>query len=1210
MKKVLVGLAGLVAVLIVTVLVAPSFIDWTSYRNGIAAEIERVLGRRVMIDGAVEASIVPTPRLSLHGLRVGNLTGASSPTMAQVEALELRVAFWPLLSGKIVVTSVVLRKPVIELELLPDGQRNWVFGRSIEDVQFENATVTDGTVIYRETRTGAEQRVEGINARLAADSFYGPLRTAGELRYNAIPLRFSLSTGRFDPRGQATTPVNLTAEIPGPSRGLGRGQAVRAAGSFTGTVRLPEAGMPQITGEMKLQGDDLADFVATIAPVRGVPDVLAQSFSLESALDLKESVLTANGVNVQLGETRAQGAVNAAFTGDEPQVDLTLTLGRVDLDAWLAAAAKKAAARPAEQVAAPAEAEEFELPVNLRLTLDVTADALTHRNAAARQIKLAAEMDDGVVDIYQFSVQLPGGTDATFNGKLLAADGRAQVNGLAEVASDDFRSLLAWLDMDISGLPAGRLNKVSATGHLAVTTEMLDIGELDLRFDNTRVTGALVGALRERPGFGVNLIVDQFNVDSYLPGAAGAAADMTAALAAVGALPLTALADFDANLRLRVGQLGLGNTTARGVNLDGTLANGTLTMRKLAVADIAGGAIGVSGTLDGFNDKLRSNVEFDVKADEPAGLLRATGLALPMPTDAIKPFAAAGKFSGRDGAYKIDATIDAGVAALTAKGDVAFHADTPAKFALDLGLHHPNYIGLIRLFAPAFAPEQEPEARAINLTTRLESSAKNYTLANVSGPFGPLTLDGTVSLALGEGLPRVAAKLNAGDIDTRHFLAAPPPKPTASRGAPPADTAAQRWSGKPLDLDFARVVNGSFAIGAKSLRHRQWTIADATADIALAGGGVELKQLNGQLRGGKLAMQGRLVPSQSEALALDYAVSVVGAELGTALLDGAIDLSGGRFDLELEGASAGSSEVALIAGLNGKGLLTVENTVLKGFDLNRLNARLPFVESPGELVRLIQSSMAGGTTRVTRLQGDMTMTNGVIGIDDLRIRSPAGEVRALVAADLPHWGLDATVEVRLNSMANPPPFEMQLSGSLDAPKRDFDSDALQAYLLEEMARRPQRPAQPRPPASPAPQEAPASPPQSAPRAPNSAPGAAIGPSSAPTVGAPRLTVPPPGAPATRTTEEPRVLQRSPNAPAAANEVPRPPPVTPATPGARVLQVSPNAASPRATGPEPVEPETEPRPPGMPPAGESVPLRQPGAPDPDAFTREILRGIEP
>lgn len=1184
MKKVLVGLAGLVAVLIVTVLVAPSFIDWTSYRNGIAAEIERVLGRRVVIDGAVEASIVPTPRLSLHGLRVGNLTGASSPYMAQVDALELRVALWPLLSGKIVVTSVVLRKPVIELELLPDGQRNWVFGRSIEDVQFENATITDGTVIYRETRSGAEQRVEDINARLAADGFYGPLRAAGELRYQSIPLRFSLSTGRFDPRGQAVTPVNLTAEIPGPPRGLVRAQAVRAAGSFVGMVRLPEAAPPRIDGQLKLRGDDLADFVATLGGGGDVPDVLAQPFSLESTLDLKDKLLTANGVGLQLGETRAQGAVNAAFAGDEPQVDIALTLGRIDLDAWLAAAAKKAAARPAGESDAPVEGEEFELPVNLRLTLDVTADALTHRSGAARQVKLAAEMGDGVVDIYQFSVQLPGGTDATFNGKLIAADGKPRIDGLAEIASDDFRSLLAWLDMDISGLPAGRLNKVSLTGHLGATAETLEIDELDLRFDNTRVTGALVGALRERPAFGVNLIVDRFNVDSYLPGASAAGAEMTAA-AAAGALPLTALTEFDANLRLRVGQLALGNTTARGVNLDGTLANGVLTMRKLAVADLAGAALGVSGTLDGFSGKPRADVEFGIKADEPAALLRAAGIPLPLPEEAVKPFAAEGKLSGGAAAYKIDATVNAGVAALAVKGDVAFPAGAPAKLALDLGLRHPNYAGLVRLFDSEFAPEQEPATRAVDLAARLDSRAKDYNLSNLSGAFGPLTLDGTVTLALGDGLPRIAAQVNAGDIDTRHFMAAPQPKRPAPRGTAAADAVVDRWSSQPIDLGFARVVNGSFALGAKSLRHRQWTVAEPKAEFALAGGGVEVKELNGQLQGGKLALQGRLVPSgQSEALALNYTVSVVGAELGPSLFDAPIDLSGGRFDLELEGASVGSSEAALIAALNGKGLLTAENTVLKGFDLARLNARFPFAEAPGELVRLIQSALANGTTRVTRLQGDMTMTNGVVGIDDLRIRSPAGDVRALVAADLSQWRLDATVEVRLASAPKAPPIEMQLSGPLDTPKRDFDSDGLQVYLLEEIARQPQRPA-PR-------QSAPA-----VPRIPEAAPGAGAGASSAPGPTTPRQAGTPPGTPATRTTDEPRVLQRSPSAPAAANEVPRPPPALPPAPGggARVLQVSPNAASPEATGPEPVEPEGP---------------RQPASPNPDDFTREILRGIEP
>jgi hypothetical protein len=46
------------------------------------------------------------------------------------------------------------------------------------------------------------------------------------------------------------------------------------------------------------------------------------------------------------------------------------------------------------------------------------------------------------------------------------------------------------------------------------------------------------------------------------------------------------------------------------------------------------------------------------------------------------------------------------------------------------------------------------------------------------------------------------------------------------------------------------------------------------------------------------------------------------------------------------------------------------------------------------------------------------------------------------------------------------------------------------------------------------------------------------------------------------------------------------------------------------GPEPVEPEADQRPLGMPPAGQPAPPPQPASPDPDTFTREILRGLEP
>jgi hypothetical protein len=355
-----------------------------------------------------------------------------------------------------------------------------------------------------------------------------------------------------------------------------------------------------------------------------------------------------------------------------------------------------------------------------------------------------------------------------------------------------------------------------------------------------------------------------------------------------------------------------------------------------------------------------------------------------------------------------------------------------------------------------------------------------------------------------------------------------------------------------------------------------------------------------------------------------------------------IDLSGGRADLTIEGQGAGTSEAAILAGMSGKGSLTMQNTVLKGFDLTRLNARYAAAESPGELVRLIQSSMASGATRVTSLNGDFDINNGVIAFDDLLIQSSAGNVRALVAADLPHWRLDVTASVRLVAESRAPTFDMTLAGPLNAPKRDFDSDALQAFILEESARRAPtaRPAQPRP-ARNAPQvrQAPqASPPTSANRpanqpSPTSTPPAQTLPSrltvpqvrNAPTAQPenrpapqmqPQMQPTAPGAPAS---QAPRVLSVSPNAPSSAtgSNAPAQPP-EPYVPGSRTLSISPNAARPAApvegsqsqdapitSQPLPAESNA-----GAPPAAQPSQPSQPPAQDLDSFTRDVLRGLQP
>ena len=308
-----------------------------------------------------------------------------------------------------------------------------------------------------------------------------------------------------------------------------------------------------------------------------------------------------------------------------------------------------------------------------------------------------------------------------------------------------------------------------------------------------------------------------------------------------------------------------------------------------------------------------------------------------------------------------------------------------------------------------------------------------------------------VSLALDGVRPRIDAQLLAGDLDSRHFLS---PPPVASSPPKPAGNG-EHWSSLPLTFDALLLFDGSFTVSGKSLRHGQWLIEEPSIELTVANGGLDLQRLEGAMMRGEFALRGRLAPQGEDnpVWDLDYNLTVSGAELGQALFDSRnIDLSGGRLDLTLEGRASGASEAGLIAGLNGKGTLLVENTQLKGFDLARLNARFALAESPGELVRLIQSTLSAGVTRVTKLDGDFTLTDGVVAFDDLRLKTAGGDVRALFAADLAQWRLDATAEIRLAAQPRAPRIDMQMDGALDAPKREFDSYALQVYLMDEKAR--------------------------------------------------------------------------------------------------------------------------------------------------------------
>ena len=76
LQTTLLGLAIAIILALLAALVGPLLIDLGNYRSLFEAEAHRLTGVKIRVTGAIDARLLPSPRLTLHDLTVGDGDGA------------------------------------------------------------------------------------------------------------------------------------------------------------------------------------------------------------------------------------------------------------------------------------------------------------------------------------------------------------------------------------------------------------------------------------------------------------------------------------------------------------------------------------------------------------------------------------------------------------------------------------------------------------------------------------------------------------------------------------------------------------------------------------------------------------------------------------------------------------------------------------------------------------------------------------------------------------------------------------------------------------------------------------------------------------------------------------------------------------------------------------------------------------------------------
>ena len=1115
MKKVLVGLLILPLLLLAAALVVPSFIDWNEYKSEIAAWVKAVTGRDLLINGDIRFAILPAPALTAHDVSFANLEGGSAAQMARLSSLEVRIALGPLLGGQVQVETVKLVDPVIELEVLADGRRNWdimVGGGNADTialpprpggasgvpsagakstfrnaVRLDNFVIENGALTYRDGRDGTVERLGRINATVEAVSLDGPFRSSGSAVVRGVPLSYEVTLGPIIHGRTVSLSLKLVSVD---------GTTMQAAGTL---VNLSEA--PAFKGKIKGEGKTLAGLIEGLAPVPDLPGFLVQKFGVDGDLAASATQIRVRDLSITLGESRISGELDVT-PGPPLDVKARLSVNRIDLDGWLAMSAKPAASEdrsPAAPKAAPAAADPVgavavRLPADVSATVDVTIDMITFRGRRITRTRLGAELAGGEVTVHQLAAQAPGSSDVAVFGFLTVADGEPRFDGEVETVIGDLRGVLDWLGVDASTVPSGRLHHLRLKAGVSATRDQVELNDIDLEFDASRLTGAAVVALRKRPSFGANLNLDRIDVDAYLPGggttsigpppaargsggASGAAsADATDDGEPPNPLaPLAALTLFDANLKVRVESLVHQGTPVRDVLVDATLYNGTLTLRRVSAGDLVGAKFELSGALSGLNGVPRvHDLKFAVITDDARRLLRFAGIAPPAIPKAFNRIAASGRMDGLLLSPGVELTLAAAGAEVEVAGGLSIIPKP--SFEGTFTAKHGDVGALLRALEVAYRPRGK--LGDLNVATRFKVGLSAIELSDLKGRVGTVSLAGGALVEFGRERPKVTANVNTGEIVIDPFL---PVERTASRiepmrqarplpatflgpaglrnGKEPVREALLRlaatgnrrpWPTEPIDVSALGIVDADLHVRAPAVVYGGYRFENADVTARITKGVLDVERFTGVLFGGPMDGRARVQPGPRNRI--DVALNVENMDLAQALAaTGGGRIAAGRLTTSLDLSTRGLSVADMVSTVRGTGSFSVRDVDVRG---NAKGSVLAGVLGLVRNVATLGGALGGGKTGngLADVTGTFKMENGVARSDDIRLVSNIGEGHAQGTVDLPRWLLDVKGEIRLGQSVltqvlgattgalQTLPFHVR--GRLDAPNVKLDTGKL------------------------------------------------------------------------------------------------------------------------------------------------------------------------
>jgi hypothetical protein len=592
---------GIVVVVLFAALLAPFFVDWANFRVAFEEQASRILGKKVVVHGEVDARILPFPSVTLHDVRVGSDTDGQP--LVQVARFSMDMELAPFLSGEARIFDMRIEEPKARIRVLKDGTLDWMRGSRAaipaRTVVIEDVHITGGTVDLIDEQSGKSRRLTGLSADMSADALVGPWRGEGSATLDGQASRFSLSSGEID-RQAARLPlrlriwpeaqpveVNLDGELTiADSKPLYRGNftfGVLQEEDENEPVEPPPPG-PRLKGGFELTNERIRipEYRLEVGALDD-PYIVTGEATLDTG-ERQEFLLTAEGQQIDVNRlgngNRGKTSRNAAASANRR------------INAFIELAARI----PIPQV--PGRA-------HLRLP------AIVANDTTVRDIRLDIRPAGSGWTVDNAVATLPGRTQLEAKG-LLTLAGRPSFKGDMLLASNQPSGLADWLSGQVD--PAIRqLRTAGFSAKVALTPDLQRFDDLELAIGPATLKGSVErqSPAAAVPALTINLAGDEIDIDAMR----ALASLMTGDDAGQDVLDHRIAASLRAD---RFTAFGVG---AAKVDTVFSFSEGALSLERLAVGNLEGASLNARGRVEGSLLSYTGNASVSLKAEDPGRFL-------------------------------------------------------------------------------------------------------------------------------------------------------------------------------------------------------------------------------------------------------------------------------------------------------------------------------------------------------------------------------------------------------------------------------------------------------------------------------------------------------------------------------------------------------------------------------------------------------------